>query len=242
MKITILETGRPPEVLRAAYPSYPTMFETLLAGADPTLRFESIAVVDGAALPDPATLEAVLITGSPAGVYDPEPWIAPLEDFIRDAATAGTPQVGICFGHQIMAQAFGGKVEKSTKGWGVGRHRYRITARPAWMAPEAETFAVAASHQDQVVALAPTARVLAESDHCAFAALDYSHAPAMSLQGHPEMTAAFAADLVQARRGSRIPEPIAAAALASLTEPTDHALAALWITRFLRAHRQLTKP
>jgi GMP synthase-like glutamine amidotransferase len=238
MKITILETGRPPEALRAAYPSYPAMFEALLATADSALTFDSIAVVDGAALPDPAALDGVLITGSPAGVYDPEPWIAPLEDFIRAAAAAGTPQVGICFGHQIMAQAFGGVVEKSAKGWGVGRHRYKITAQPHWMTPPAAAFAVAASHQDQVVALPPQARVLAHSDHCAFAALTYSHAPALSFQGHPEMSAAFAADLIQARRGARIPEPLAAAALQSLAEPTDHDLAALWIVQFLRAHRR----
>ncbi len=234
MRITILETGRPPEALRGAYPSYPAMFETLLTGADADLAFHSIAVVDDAPLPDPETLDAVLITGSPAGVYEDHPWIAPLEDFIRAAAAAATPQVGICFGHQIMAQAFGGRVEKSAKGWGVGRHHYAIKVRPDWMQPEAEAFAVAASHQDQVVALPPTARVLAHSDHCAFAALDYAHAPAMSLQGHPEMSAAFAADLVQARRGIRIPEPIAAAALESLSQPTDHALAAQWIVQFFR--------
>jgi GMP synthase-like glutamine amidotransferase len=234
MRITILETGRPPEALRADFPSYPAMFESLLAGVDSDLSFDTVAVVDSATLPDPKTLEAVLITGSPAGVYDPEPWIAPLEDFIRAAAATATPQVGICFGHQIMAQAFGGRVEKSAKGWGVGRHRYAVTLRPDWMRPEAEAFAVAASHQDQVVALPATARVLARNDHCAYAALDYAHAPAMSLQGHPEMSVAFAADLVQARRGTRIPEPIAAAALDSLKEPTDHQLAAQWIVQFFR--------
>jgi GMP synthase-like glutamine amidotransferase len=238
MKVTILETGRPPEALRAAYPSYPAMFETLLLRADADLTFDSIAVVDNAPLPDPAKLQAVLITGSPAGVYEDHPWIAPLEDFVRASAAAATPQVGICFGHQIMAQAFGGRVEKSAKGWGVGRHRYTIQARRDWMRPDAEAFAVAASHQDQVVALPATARVLAASAHCAYAALDYAHAPAMSLQGHPEMSAAFAADLVQARRGTRIPEPIAAAALESLAEPTDHALAAAWIVGFLRAHQR----
>jgi GMP synthase-like glutamine amidotransferase len=238
MRITILETGRPPEALRADYPSYPAMFAALLAGADADLRFESIAVVDNAALPDPKTLDAILITGSPAGVYDPEPWIAPLEDFIRAAAAAATPQVGICFGHQIMAQAFGGQVEKSAKGWGVGRHRYTITQRAAWMGPNATAFAVAASHQDQVVALPPNARVLAHNDHCAFAALDYVHAPAMSLQGHPEMSAAFAADLIQARRGARIPEPIAAAALASLQHGFDTDTVAAWIVAFLRAHQR----
>jgi GMP synthase-like glutamine amidotransferase len=239
MRLTIIETGRPPAALQPCYPAYPTMFADLLSPHQDPLIPEVVALTDGQALPDPAGLEAILITGSPAGVYDPEPWIGPLERFIRAAAEVRTPQVGICFGHQIMAQAFGGVVEKSAKGWGVGRHTYEVTADAPWMdETKATRFALAVSHQDQVIRPPETARVIAASAHTEFAALDYTHAPALSFQGHPEMSAAFAGDLVRLRRGVRIPEPVADAALQSLEAPTDHALVAQWIVRFFAQNRK----
>ncbi|MEM9988211.1 MAG: gamma-glutamyl-gamma-aminobutyrate hydrolase family protein, partial [Pseudomonadota bacterium] len=67
-----------------------------------------------------------MITGSPAGVYEDHPWIAPLEDSIREWTWQNHPVVGICFGHQIMAQALGGMVQKSDRGWGVGLHTYNM--------------------------------------------------------------------------------------------------------------------
>ena len=117
MKLTIIETGLVPEPIRADFADYPAMFAALLGAADPSLQFETVSVIKGELLPEPEHCDAVLITGSPAGVYDPYPWIADLSEFIRAAAAASIPQIGICFGHQILAEALGGKVEKSIKGW-----------------------------------------------------------------------------------------------------------------------------
>jgi len=234
MKVVILETGRPPAALRDRHSDYPTMFRALLAPVDPALRFETVAVVDGAAPPAPREADAFLITGSPAGVYEDHAWIAPLEAHIRAAADAGVPQIGICFGHQVMAQAFGGRVAKSDKGWGVGRHTYEVVDAPVWMDPAPQRFALAASHQDQVIEAPPGARVLARSAHTDYAALAYAQGPAVSFQGHPEMTASFTADLVASRRG-RIPDAIVDDALASLADPLDAAAVATWMARFIRA-------
>ncbi len=236
MKLTIIETGQAPLAIRDRFPDYPEMFRQMFARVDGTIACETVSVAKGEALPDPASLDAVLYTGSPAGVYDPEPWIAPLKDFIRSAATARTPQVGICFGHQIMGEALGGRVVKSDKGWGVGRHTYEIVQCPDWSAnPCPPALAVAVSHQDQVVALPPSVSVIARSDFTPFAGLDYQGFPAISFQCHPEFEPEFAAALYAVRRGNSLTEAQSDAAVASLAGDCDRRLLAEWIASFLRA-------
>jgi GMP synthase-like glutamine amidotransferase len=145
MKLTIVQPNDVPEPLRKRFGAYDAMFRRMFEGED--FAFETLRLSEGDALPDPEELEAVLITGSPAGVYDTHiAWMAPLGDFIRAAYEARTPMAGICFGHQIMAQALGGDVRKSDKGWGLGRHVYRVVARPELVGGTPE-FAIACSHQ-----------------------------------------------------------------------------------------------
>lgn len=234
MRLTILETGRPPAAIAADFPDYPAMFRKLLAPVGPELCFSAAPLVDGARPPDLETFDAALITGSPLGVYDDVAWLDDLRGFIRRAAADQKPLVGICFGHQIMADALGGVVRKSSRGWGVGRHRYEITAPQTWMAPSKPAFAVAASHQDQVETPPPDAVTIAASAFTPHAALAYRSAPAISFQGHPEMDDRFAGALYASRRG-RIDDGLVDAALASLAEPNDAGLIAQWIVAFLRA-------
>lgn len=237
MKLTIIETGQVPAAIRDQFPDYPEMFRQMLARVDGAIACETVSIVKGDALPDPATLGAVLYTGSPAGVYDPEPWIPPLKAFIRNAATARTPQVGICFGHQIMGEALGGKVVKSEKGWGVGRHTYEIVQCPDWsVSPCPSALSVAVSHQDQVVVRPPSAAVIAQSAFTPFAGLDYQGFPAISFQCHPEFEPDYAAALYNARRGT-LGDERAGAALASLAGDGDRRFLADWIVTFLRAAR-----
>ena len=232
MRIGILETGAPPDPLKPAFGDYPAMFERLLGDGFDYAVFD----VPAGGFPDrPEACDAYVVTGSAAGVYDPLPWIAPLETFLRQAKGRAA-LVGVCFGHQIMAQAFGGRVVKSDRGWGVGLHTYRVLDRRPWM-DEAETVSVPASHQDQVVELPPAARVIAGSDFSPFGALAYDDQPAISIQLHPEFEPAYAKALIQARRGSRYPEAQAEAALASLDRPDDRARVGAWIRRFLAAAR-----
>jgi GMP synthase-like glutamine amidotransferase len=229
VKVGILEAGRPPRALRPRFGGYPAMVETLLAGGGHQWRTYDVAAGDLPAAPD--TCEAYVVTGASAGVYDPEPWIAGLLDFLR-AARGRAALVGICFGHQAMAQAFGGQVIKSPKGWGVGLHRYEVRQMRAWMDPP-PSFALPASHQDQVVELPPGATVLAGSDFCPFAMLAYDDHPSISLQPHPEFTPEFAIALIEGRRGTAVPEDLARAAGHSLAQPDDGARVGRWINRFL---------
>lgn len=228
MRHAILQTGEPPQKLLVEHGDYPTMFQTIL----PALETEVFRVKAGE-LPDPAAFKGAIITGSSAGVYDDDPWIGDLLDWIRKAR-GRTRLVGVCFGHQAMAQALGGRVIKSDKGWGVGLHRYQVVADEPWMTPSAESVSIPVSHQDQVVEKPADARVTLASDFTPFAGLAYG-ADAISFQCHPEFTPTYAAALVEGRRGSRVPEAMADQAIGSLRQADDRALVSGWIRTFLTA-------
>ncbi len=226
MKLAILETGRPPGDLADRFGDYPAMFERLLG---PDYEVESFDVAAGNLPVDPHAHHAYLITGSPAGVYDPLPWIAPLCEFIRSAKDSR--MVGICFGHQVMAEALGGHVEKSDKGWGAGLHRYDIMRREPWM-DAVDEVAAPASHQDQVIVQPPNTQIVAASAFTPYAGLAWTDRPAISFQFHPEFTPEFAKALIE-QRYDIVPDPDAA--IASLGAPNDNARVGGWISRFLTA-------
>lgn len=225
MKIGILETGEPPANLERRFGRYKDMFQDLL-GAD--YRMTNYNVVGGQLPEAPEAEQAYIVTGSPAGVYDAFEWIEELTTFLRE--TKGRAKlVGICFGHQIMAEAFGGRVEKSQRGWGIGLHRYDVRHAASWMDP-VNAFAIPVSHQDQIVEQPPQSRIVASSPFTPFGALEYRDQPAISFQCHPEFDPAFAEALIEHRR-ARLPD--ADAAIASLQAPNDRPLVAGWLRRFL---------
>ena len=225
-RIAILETGAPPPALALRHGDYPAMFRVLLGDGCETGVFRSQA----GEWPDPAAFDAAIITGSSSGVYEPDPWIADLLDWIR-AARGRTGLIGVCFGHQAMAQALGGRVEKSERGWGVGLHRYEVVSDEPWMIPPATTLAIPASHQDQVVDRPADARVILSSAFTPFAGLAWGD-DAISLQGHPEFTPAYAADLTGGRR-EQIGAAVTDRALDSLDLPNDRERAGEWLRRFI---------
>ena len=204
-RIAIVETGRPPKALRPEHGDYADMFDRLLGDAFLTLRFDAAQ----GALPDPSAFDGAIITGSAAGVYEDHAWLPPLFDWIR-SAKGEMRLLGVCFGHQAMAQALGGRVEKSDKGWGVGLHHYDVVSVEPWMQPGAASVALPASHQDQVVERPPEARVILSS---AFA---------------PDYAAALTAG-----RRDRMDAAVVEQALFSLMDRNDRALVGGWIRRFL---------
>jgi GMP synthase-like glutamine amidotransferase len=227
-RIAILKTGAPPPALTARYGDYPAMFRDLLGEG---FVFETFDVQAGE-WPDAGTFDAAIITGSAAGVYEGDGWIGELLDWIR-AAKGHTKLVGVCFGHQAMAQALGGRVEKSDRGWGVGLHRYEVLSPEPWMTPGAATVAIPASHQDQVVEKPSDARVLLRSDFTPFAGLAWGE-DAISFQPHPEFTPAFATELT-AGRHDRIDPALVARAVDSLKAADDRGVLGAWIRGFVRA-------
>lgn len=230
MKLAILETGVPPEGVRDRFGDYPSMFRTLFG---PDAYDYATFDVQAGQLPDRAEdYPAYVVTGSSAGVYDPLPWIAPLKDFLVQAKGRAA-LVGVCFGHQVMAEAFGGKVIKSPKGWGMGLHRYEVQEVQPWMDSGA-SLAIPASHQDQVVESPPGARVVAANAFTPFGMLAYGDQPAISVQLHPEFEPAYAKALIENRRGTRYTDAEADAALATYEAPDDRRRLGAWIQEFLK--------
>ena len=223
MQIGILQTGLAPDPLVKDHGDYPQMFEHLLAGNGFTFR--TYRVVDGQFPAGVHDCDGWLITGSRHGAYEDHPWIAPLEQLIRDAYGAHVPMVGICFGHQIIAQAMGGKVEKFAGGWSTGATRYDF---------EGETMTLNAWHQDQVVTRPKGATVIASNDFCENAALLYDDR-IFTLQAHPEYDGAFIGGLVETRGKGVVPEQTLARTRAHLGDPLDSQPMAKRIAAFFKA-------
>ena len=225
MKIGILQTGHVNEQLVEENGDYPEIFAHFLKGQD--LSFVDFAVCDGAFPDGPHAADGWLITGSKFGAYEDLPWIAPLETLIRNIYASDRPMVGICFGHQIIAQALGGRVEKFAGGWSVGRQEYTLNG---------ETLALNAWHQDQIVALPDGAEVISSTPFCANAALLYGN-QIFTLQPHPEIDRTYIKGLLDVRAPGVVPEPLRKEAIAQLDRDTDSARLANMIARFFKEKR-----
>ncbi|XDB00288.1 type 1 glutamine amidotransferase [Sulfitobacter sp. LCG007] len=223
MKIGILITGHPPEELgeRGDYDAY---FERLLGG---DFTYQSWSVVDGVFPSSIEDADGWLITGSRHGAYEAHDWIPPLEDFIRAAYEAAKPMIGVCFGHQIIAQALGGKVEKFARGWSVGRTAYQI---------DGKELTINAWHQDQVTEKPADAEVFASNDFCQYAGLVYGDR-IWTIQPHPEYDSEFIDGLIRTRGKGVVDPAILAAASAQLDKPTDRMDVARLMAEFFRKVR-----
>ena len=233
MKLGILKTDTVRAQWAPRFGEYPDMFVRLLSAQDPSLEF---AVFDVMAEDYPQDIDAVdayLITGSQFSVYEDVPWIGRLLSFIRTLNERQKKLVGICFGHQAIAQALGGRTEKARAGWGVGLHRHRFAQRPAWFDQGDAEFAVLVSHQDQVINVASGAQVLAGSDFCPNAVCQLGD-HILSFQGHPEFTNEYSQALMTQRR-EVIGEEVYRKGTASLGEQPATRRMARWILAFLRA-------
>ncbi|MEP2639809.1 type 1 glutamine amidotransferase [Roseobacter sp.] len=224
MKIGILITGHPPDTMMEGG-LYDQYFARLLQGRGFT--FQGWCVCDGEMPDDVTAADGWLITGSKHGAYEDHDWIPPLEDFIRAAHTARRPMIGICFGHQIIAQAMGGRVEKYAGGWAVGRTEYDVGG---------SRIAVNAWHQDQVVEKPQAAEVFASNDFCKNAGLVYGDGM-WTLQPHPEYGHDFIDGLIRTRGKGVVPAGLLQEASARLNTPTDRMDVADTMAAFFKKER-----
>jgi GMP synthase-like glutamine amidotransferase len=212
---------------------YQQMFEQLLAPRVPGLRITRFDVQEGNIPADPRTCDAWITTGSRASVYDDKEWIDATATFIRKVADSDHPFVGICFGHQLLAQTLGAEVKRAPRGWGVGVLPMRVVRNEGWMIPERSTVHLQYMHADQVTAPPDGATLLGESPHCPVAMFK-SGPRLLGIEAHPEFPAAYASALIEDRR-ARIGAQMADDALERADIPTDSDLVGGWIARFLGA-------
>lgn len=182
----------------------------------------------------PASVEecdAYLCTGSKYSVYDDVEWIKELQRFVRELYAREKIYVGVCFGHQLLGEALGGKVEKSPDGWCVGAHNFVVTQREKWMIPFPSTYRLLMMCQDQIVALPPDSIVLATTPACPVGMLRVG--PRMlGVQAHPEFPVAYERALLEDRVG-RIGAERVGAGLTSLTLPLDTGILGEWMGNFM---------
>ncbi|MCF6326797.1 MAG: type 1 glutamine amidotransferase [Devosiaceae bacterium] len=241
MKLTILLAGENPKDLREDFGPYADKFKRMFLGADPSFSFDQIEVHAGEKIPEPKELEAVIVTGSAAGVYDDLEWMEHLQSFIRKAHDANLPMLGICFGHQIIADALGGQVIKSLKGWGVGRHVYQMQTVPDFFPAGTKSIAVAASHKDQVVTLPSDAKIFLSSKFTPNAGLLYANGTTMSMQPHPEFEIEYSAAIFELRRGNPLSDLEVDAAVKTLENPIDNDLVALALAGFFKSAKMISR-
>jgi len=209
---------------------YPELFAGLLADHDVELvRYD----LDLGRFPETvAECDGWMCGPSRSSAYDELPWRADAESLLREIVATESPYVGVCFGHQLLAQALGARVERATDGWQVGAHDYDIVDRAPWMDPPTARITLIASHQDQVVDLPSGASLLARGADGGCPVAGFTVGPrTWTLQPHPEFVPPLA-DHLLAGRVELIGAERVATARASLTRPLDRSVVARWIATF----------
>jgi len=235
MRVALLECDHVAPRYRHIAGDYRDMFVAWLAPAAPAVTFVPFDVCNGQFPPSASACDAYLCTGSRHSAYDPAEWIVRLLDFVRELHAARATFVGICFGHQVLAEALGGKVERACDGWGVGVHGMDVVRGEPWMDPPRPDCRLQYMHQDQVVRLPSGAELLGRADHCPMAMFGVG-GTLLGVQGHPEFPIAYGEALIS-DRAERIGVDRAAHGRTSLAQPVDAELAARWIARFLAPRR-----
>ncbi len=224
--------------MRFSFCSYADAFEKMLSPLDPKLKFLQYRVTRGDLPEQLKECDAYIITGSRFSAYDDEPWIKQLKQFVTKIYTQNKRRiVGICFGHQLLAEALGGKVQKTVTGWGVGVKTFAVKApsdtNQIWMDPKLKELKLPVSHQDQVSELPENGEALMSANYCPIGAFRISD-KILGIQGHPEFTKDYLAALIETRT-ERIGKNIAEEGISSLDKTTNSDVVALWILNFLKA-------
>lgn len=230
MHLAILMANTDTSAFAAAHPKDGAKFTALIQSVRPDWTSQVFAVKDGEFPTDITAFDGAMITGSPASVHDPDPWIADLLALIRRMTAARLPVFGACFGHQAIALALGGQVGPNPGGWVFGRTETHLTTRAPWMDPLPSSTALYAAHVEQVTAMPAQARALTTSPGCPIGGFAIGN-HVYTTQYHPEMSPAFIAALIEHLAADK-PAKVITRARASLDRPANTQPFAESIARF----------
>ena len=222
MKIGILLVGRASEDLVDEYGTYAEMLIALINTDEQVFEFKTFNILDDEFPKDHLECDGWIVTGSPHGVYEEHSWIPTVSQMINNIYEANLPIFGVCFGHQLIAQALGGHVEKSEKGWGLGLHTYQVNNKTDYMSNLSEEVTLNICHQDQVLRPPQGATIYAKSEFCENAGF-YIKDKVLTMQAHPEFLVDFTKALLTARRDVTIPKEFVDPALVGLKNNPDSA-------------------
>ncbi|MFV1983016.1 MAG: GMP synthase [Thiohalomonadales bacterium] len=235
MHIGLLQADRHDINIEQQFGTYSDMFQQLFHQADSDVNFTTYQVIDSKYPESINECDGYLITGSKESVYDKQPWIESLRKFVVDISHQESKLVGICFGHQLIADALGGKVEKSKNGWGVGVTSSLVTEPNSWMVPPKQKFSLLVSHQDQVVKLPDGAICFADNEFCPYSGYRIGR-KILSFQGHPEFTVDYLKNRMLLRK-KLYGEKLYNDAFDSLKNDTQHLEIAKWILNFFNEEK-----
>lgn len=232
LRICILESDDLHPAMQDAFIGFGQMFKQLFSAQETALDYQVFNVVRGEYPSPDQHFDAYLVTGSKADSFANDLWIVTLREYLRERFAQGDVLLGICFGHQILALVLGGDTQRSTKGWGIGVHRYRLKHKPQWLPDSADNFQLLISHRDQVTALPKGAQLLASSEFCENAAFMLGQ-QVLCFQGHPEFTHEFSKTLLAIRQTMYCPAEYQAACQ-SLVQQHDGHVVAQWMLCFVK--------
>lgn len=230
MKTGILLTQPAIPERDARFGNFADMSKLFLSSAGKTMQFAVYNLLNNEWPESAKECNAWFITGSVHSAYEDLPWINRLKEFIKSCHVGKQKLAGICFGHQIIAEALGGKVEKSVNGWGVGAYDFTVKTTCPWMVPPLRHVNLLYSHQDQVTKL-PEGSVLIGGDSFCTNRMYAIGNHILSIQGHPEFTVEFERYLLEARKNI-LPVPVYERGVQSLSAELDSAQMAHWIVNF----------
>ena len=233
MIIGILEADDLPEDVIQRYGRYATAFEHLLTDVDPQLSFKTYHVTRQKFPQHTDDCDVYIVTGSKFSCYEDFPWIHRLKQFVVDCLEHEKKLIGICFGHQLIAQALGGAVQQHDKGWGIGLACSEVIYAPKWLSPKQNTFNLLVSHHDQVTRLPNDASLIATNEFCPIFGYQVNHT-ILTFQGHPEFNRDYVQYIMDKCRED-IGEQTYHQAKASMLQSVDHDVVAKWIVNFINS-------